>query len=447
MVMKGIDEIDWFTDRPDRVEGTWKPQKLLRKWDNYFASSKPNAQATVEVGEQKELFTFEMSKPRIKSNKFVFKVKPLSDTSEDKITEIVSEKMNDISLFIDNAVVNSNSCSLSSSNLTGADLNDADLADANLTDANLTDANLSGAILDNATLDEVVSGGIKGQPKSLPDNWSINNGYLIGPKANLTDANLNSADLKDADLAVANLYGTNLTGANLTGSNLNAATLRDANLSDANLSDAIISNAILNKANLSGAILDNATLDRVGSFGIKGQPKSLPDNWKLIDGYLIGPNAKLTKANLNDADLAGANLNKAYLFGASFTNANLINANLSDATMTRANLSGANLMGTTMLKAVLLSATWNNTTCPDGTKNLGTSPCSANQLIPKPAPTPDPTPDPTPAPTPEPDPIHPVDPDSEYQVGPTGLPVVYENPDCSLGDICSVDPILDPYHG
>ena len=350
MVLKGIDEIDWFTDRPDRVEGTWKPQKLLRKWDNYFASSKPNAQATVEVGEQKELFTFEMSKPRIKSNKFVFKVKPLSDTSEDKITEIVSEKMNDISLFIDNAVVNSNSCSLSSSNLTGADLNDADLADANLTDANLTDANLtdanlSGAILDNATLDEVVSGGIKGQPKSLPDNWSINNGYLIGPKANLTDENL--------------------TDANLSG------------------------------------------------------------------------------VNLNDADLAGANLNKAYLFGASFTNANLINANLSDATMTRANLSGANLMGTTMLKAVLLSATWNNTTCPDGTKNLGTSPCSANQLIPKPAP----TPDPTPAPTPEPDPIHPVDPDSEYQVGPTGLPVVYENPDCSLGDICSVDPILDPYHG
>ena len=41
MVLKGVDEIDWFTDRPDRVEGTWKPQKLLRKWDQYFATSKP----------------------------------------------------------------------------------------------------------------------------------------------------------------------------------------------------------------------------------------------------------------------------------------------------------------------------------------------------------------------------------------------------------------------
>ena len=63
MVLKGVDEIDWFTDRPDRVEGTWKPQKLLRKWDNLFATSEPNAQATVEIGGQRELFAFEMFKP------------------------------------------------------------------------------------------------------------------------------------------------------------------------------------------------------------------------------------------------------------------------------------------------------------------------------------------------------------------------------------------------
>ena len=27
MVLNGVDEIDWFTDRPDRYEGLWKPQK------------------------------------------------------------------------------------------------------------------------------------------------------------------------------------------------------------------------------------------------------------------------------------------------------------------------------------------------------------------------------------------------------------------------------------
>ena len=25
MILKGVDQINWFTDRPERVEGTWKP--------------------------------------------------------------------------------------------------------------------------------------------------------------------------------------------------------------------------------------------------------------------------------------------------------------------------------------------------------------------------------------------------------------------------------------
>ena len=69
MVLKGVDEIDWFTDRPDRVEGTWKPQKLLRKWDKYFATSEPNAQASFKVGEKRELITFEMFKPKFNNKK------------------------------------------------------------------------------------------------------------------------------------------------------------------------------------------------------------------------------------------------------------------------------------------------------------------------------------------------------------------------------------------
>ena len=107
MVLEGVDEIDWFTDRPNRVEGTWKPQKLLRKWDKYFASSEPNAQATVEVGKQKELFTFEMSKPRIKSGKMMFNIKSLSDSSEDKVTGLMGKGMDKVSVFIDNALEDS----------------------------------------------------------------------------------------------------------------------------------------------------------------------------------------------------------------------------------------------------------------------------------------------------------------------------------------------------
>ena len=67
MVLKGVDEIDWFTDRPNRVEGTWKPQKLLRRWDKYFATSEPNAQAGFKAGKEHEMATFEMFKPKMKS--------------------------------------------------------------------------------------------------------------------------------------------------------------------------------------------------------------------------------------------------------------------------------------------------------------------------------------------------------------------------------------------
>ena len=49
IVLEGVDEIDWFTDRPDRVEGNWRPQKLMRKWDKYFARSEPNAQVETQA--------------------------------------------------------------------------------------------------------------------------------------------------------------------------------------------------------------------------------------------------------------------------------------------------------------------------------------------------------------------------------------------------------------
>ena len=36
MVLKDVDEIDWFTDGPDVVEGTWKPKKLIQQWDSFL---------------------------------------------------------------------------------------------------------------------------------------------------------------------------------------------------------------------------------------------------------------------------------------------------------------------------------------------------------------------------------------------------------------------------
>ena len=65
MVLKGIDDIDWFTDRPDRVAGEWSPKKLLKEWDVLFSDGAPNAQATFEMGSKRKLVTFEMFKPKL----------------------------------------------------------------------------------------------------------------------------------------------------------------------------------------------------------------------------------------------------------------------------------------------------------------------------------------------------------------------------------------------
>lgn len=104
-------------------------------------------------------------------------------------------------------------------NMTAADLTGANLEDANLTNADLTYADLTG----------VISGGITGTPFALPTGWTLVNGYLVGPGANLT-----GADLSNANLENANLLGANLTNANLTW----------ANLADANLSQVLWSNTV-----------------------------------------------------------------------------------------------------------------------------------------------------------------------------------------------------------
>jgi uncharacterized protein YjbI with pentapeptide repeats len=64
-------------------------------------------------------------------------------------------------------------------------------------------------------------------------------------------------------------------------------------------------NAIITGANLQGADLSGSDVDLTGiiSGKITGTPK-LPAGWAVYKGYLIGPGA-----NMYDADLSGANLN------------------------------------------------------------------------------------------------------------------------------------------
>jgi uncharacterized protein YjbI with pentapeptide repeats len=149
--------------------------------------------------------------------------------------------------------------------LVGTNLTSANASEANLTNASFQNANLSGAILAGATLNEAHSGAITGTPSSLPADWSLRSGFLIGPGAtlysdNLSGINLSDTDLAGADVADANLTGADLAGANLTGTQFNEAVLDHANLSAADLADAQVSYASLIDAQLSAADVSGASL-------------------------------------------------------------------------------------------------------------------------------------------------------------------------------------------
>ena len=126
-----------------------------------------------------------------------------------------------------------------------------------------------------------MSGGIAGAPRSLPKGWTLVNGYLIGPWANLVGVDLANSDLSGANLTDADLTGANLTNANLSGADLTGADLTNANLTDANLTGADLTNASLAGANFSGAdltgVVSSAPLD---------PPASLPDGSTIVDGTI-----------------------------------------------------------------------------------------------------------------------------------------------------------------
>lgn len=268
--------------------------------------------------------------------------------------------------------------------LTGANLSGLDLAGIDLAGAALTNANVTSAALADATLTEALTGGLTGQPASLPAGLSVVDGYLVGPHANFGGQDLSGVNFAGRNLTGALFQLTRLTGANLAGATLTGARLWGANLTGANLSDAVVGgayfvSAALTSADLSGADLSTASLSNIRSGSIASGPAKLPANWELVTGYLVGPGANLAGASLRGANLAGTDLSGAYMTGASLSGADLSGANLeeavlsaadlSNADLNSANLTAASLQGATITGATFTGATWAGTTCADGTNS------------------------------------------------------------------------------
>ena len=154
----------------------------------------------------------------------------------------------------------------------------------------------------------VSGGGIVGQP-NLSFGWKVVNGFLVGPGVNLANKDLSGANLSGVNLGNANLAGTNLT---------------------------------------------NANLDYVRSDGITGNP-TLPADYGIRRGYLLGPKVSLYGANLYDEDLSNWSMSGASFVHTNLSSVDFYNANLSNAflghystSMNSTNLYGSNLTSADM---------------------------------------------------------------------------------------------------
>lgn len=219
-------------------------------------------------------------------------------------------------------------------NLTNCDLSGStDFANANLAGAILTGVTIDYVTdLSSAILDGVISGGIVYVPNpttadevgpKLPANWCIKNGYLVGPGANLVNA-----DLSGEDLSLKRLFNADFTGANLSNTKFVSAALSKCNFSGADVSGAVFAganleytvfacttfsdstsfkkymdgqtarskSAVLNGV-MSGSIIDSSNAVFAYSTSTVSTD-NLPSNWKIVNGYLVGPGANLINAVL-----------------------------------------------------------------------------------------------------------------------------------------------------
>ncbi len=216
-------------------------------------------------------------------------------------------------------------------NLVGFDLSNTDLKQSDLMNAHLVRTDLSGANLNQAIL---------------------------------TGADLRTSNLRGTDLSVTNIQSANLENADLTGADLYAADFNGANLNGARLTGTKLNDTDLSASNLDGVISGQMIFDNRGGIF---EPITLPSDWNIINGYLIGPKANLSDAQLSDIDLTGFNLsgtdlNGADLSGTNLSKVNLQGANLQGANLSETTLAGADFTGADLSRAIIAGANFNEAT-------------------------------------------------------------------------------------
>jgi uncharacterized protein YjbI with pentapeptide repeats len=192
------------------------------------------------------------------------------------------------------------------------DLNGQDFSDLDLTGANVGSTDLGAVTLTGATTGKLV-----GTPKTVTTGYKFVGGFILGP----------GIKLKGKDLSKLNLTGIDLTGVDLRNANLTGATLTGANITNADFGrqEGYYEPSV-------GYVSEAATLTGVISGGLVGTPAKTPEKWIIAGGFLAGPGANFTKADLSNVDLS------IYYPQSGYRTADLTGINITGAIMATAKL-------------------------------------------------------------------------------------------------------------
>jgi uncharacterized protein YjbI with pentapeptide repeats len=212
------------------------------------------------------------------------------------------------------AVARSADLSVGPIDLSGINLRSTDLSGANFTGATFANNNVNGANFTNATFTNIISGGGLVATPTAPTfagattaSYTVRGGFIIGPTVILSNRTLTNI----------NLSNTVLTSANFTSANLTNATLTAADISGANFTSATLAGVV------SGQIVSPAAAAAADAL-------TLPANFQLRGGFIVGPACNLSAANLTNVDLSNVNLANATLTSTT----NLSNTLITGATLT-----------------------------------------------------------------------------------------------------------------
>ena len=153
---------------------------------------------------------------------------------------------------------------------------------------------------------------------------------VFAHRGSVSGTNFSETDLTGVDFSGASLFSANFSGSDLSEVNLSNAKLGP--IFDSETSQKIGGGANFQNAKLSNADLSGADLEDIITADIKGQPAALPDGFRLINGYILGPKARLpSSADLSEVNLSGLNLEHISMPDVVLSGANLTGTKLAGA--------------------------------------------------------------------------------------------------------------------